>query len=428
MLVLKDNTFNTVENLECFKKYSAKSINELIENNEDFVLLGKKQNNKNLYNNALWNISGEKVQTYNIMGFMALPFEDKTLNIKIASRFTQDSEKDYFLHYMLQKIFLGQIINLDTSASDEYIFDFYLYMFLTYFAKAMQAGIYKEYFLRKYNNLNVHGTIDIKRHIKHNTPFTGSIAYNTKEHSYDNNITQLIRHTIEYIKQKKYGHYLLSKLFELQENIKKIEQSTRQYNYTNREDIKARCRFSIKNPYYKDYESLRQLCLKILNFEKFSYGKNTKNSIHACLFDGAWLWEEYLNTLLCKKDFIHPDNTNRTKPIYLVKNDKFERYPDFYSKDKKIIIDAKYKKIDGENRDDIHQIISYMYILKSCYGILVYPTEENTGKIIDYELNGYGGNLIKQAFIIPKAEGSFKDFAQSMQKNEDKFIKEISNL
>ena len=35
---------------------------------------------------------------------------------------------------------------------------------------------------------------------KKNIPFMGKIAYTTREHSYNNNLTQLVRHTIEYIK------------------------------------------------------------------------------------------------------------------------------------------------------------------------------------------------------------------------------------
>ncbi|MCZ9999532.1 McrC family protein [Brachyspira hyodysenteriae] len=60
----------------------------------------------------------------------------------------------------------------------------------------------------KHNDANVKGTIDINRYIKNNIPFNGKISYNTREYSYDNNINQLIRHTIEYINTK--NRYILS--------------------------------------------------------------------------------------------------------------------------------------------------------------------------------------------------------------------------
>ena len=45
--------------------------------------------------------------------------------------------------------------------------------------------------------------IDVGNHLKKNLPFTGNIAYTTREFTYDNPMMQLIRHTIEYIKNQK---------------------------------------------------------------------------------------------------------------------------------------------------------------------------------------------------------------------------------
>lgn len=44
--------------------------------------------------------------------------------------------------------------------------------------------------------------IDVARHMKKNTPFIGNIAYSQREYSYDNDLMELVRHTIEYIKGK----------------------------------------------------------------------------------------------------------------------------------------------------------------------------------------------------------------------------------
>lgn len=64
----------------------------------------------------------------------------------------------------------------------------------------------------RYNDGNVKGTIDVARHITKNTPFIGNIAYSQREFSYDNDLMELIRHTIEYIKRKPYGNHLLAKV------------------------------------------------------------------------------------------------------------------------------------------------------------------------------------------------------------------------
>ena len=71
----------------------------------------------------------------------------------------------------------------------------------------MRKGVYKEYVKRQYNNTNISGTIDVARHVRSNIPFIGNVAYRTREFSYDNKLTQLVRHTIEKI-QNEYQYIL----------------------------------------------------------------------------------------------------------------------------------------------------------------------------------------------------------------------------
>ena len=44
----------------------------------------------------------------------------------------------------------------------------------------------------------------------------------------------------------------------------------------------------------------------ILRNERHQYGNGTRN-VYGILFDGAWLWEEYVNTLIGDV-FYHPRN------------------------------------------------------------------------------------------------------------------------
>ena len=70
--------------------------------------------------------------------------------------------------------------------------------------------------------------------------------------------------------------------------------------------------------------------------EEVKYGEDD-NEIHGLLFDGAWLWEEYINTLLEEFDFIHAENRLHKKGIWLFEDIDEEgkmdrsgwRYPDF---------------------------------------------------------------------------------------------------
>lgn len=96
----------------------------------------------------------------------------------------------------------------------------------------MRKGIFKTYIRYKYNDENIKGTIDVARHISKNTPFTGNIAYSQREFSYDNPLTELIRHTIEFIKKKPFGNHLL---FKVKDEVNLILASTPRYELCDRQ-------------------------------------------------------------------------------------------------------------------------------------------------------------------------------------------------
>ena len=134
------------------------------------------------------------IQTGNIMGFVGY----NGTELSICSRFAQ-KEGDYFLHYMLQKVFAINLFDLKHDFDKESVFDFLIFLFPAFLKRALRQGLYKEYQTRQYNDANVKGRIDVSRHIRLNTPFSGKISYSTREYSFDNKVTQLVRHTIEYI-------------------------------------------------------------------------------------------------------------------------------------------------------------------------------------------------------------------------------------
>ena len=366
-----------------------------------------------------------RIKSGNIMGFVGR----KNQQMKIYSRF--DNQKhDFFLHYMLQKVFSFNIFNLDFTSSEDNVFEFLVYMFPAMLKKAMRQGIYKEYRRFRHNDANVHGTIDISRHIRENIPFRGTVAYNTREFSYDNSVTELIRHTIEYIKTIPSGDIILSSDKTVEDCIKKIVSYTHSYNHTERiKIIQDNLRPRI-HPFYKEYTALQKLCVQILRQEEIKYGTDD-DRIYGILFDGAWLWEEYLNTLLCKKGFIHPENKLGTGAIYLFEHGG-QRFPDFWKQD--IVLDAKYKKlsINGTRldveRDDVHQIMAYMYRLKASKGGIVCPYDGEKNKIISQNMHkdSYLGSLSLYALAIPKNCSSYEDFTKLIVENERTLLEELS--
>lgn len=381
----------------------------------------------------IFSLFEKNITTYNLMGFVGR----NSSQLTISSRFAKDDNNDYFLHYMLQKVFSINLLKFDQTPNRENIWDFLLYLFPYYLKKAYSQGIYKAYIKEEYNDSNVKGAIDIKRQILINTPFTGKIAYTTREHSYNNNLTQLVRHTIEHIKTHPYGSGVLSGDSEVRDIISKfIFVTNKTYNNNGRQKIILANLKPVTHPYFTEYSDLQKICLKILRHEKITFG-NDKDKVYGLLFDGAWLWEEYLNTIL-KENFIHPENKTGKHRHLLFEN--FQPiYPDFISKhEPKTVGDAKYIPLDNqqvynENSEKATSIyyktIAYMYRFSSQNGFLIFPKKE-TFCIKSYRIKETDGILKKIGLAIPQKSDNFKEFKISMKKNEEEmsqyFIKEIT--
>lgn len=366
-----------------------------------------------------------RIKSGNIMGFVGR----KSQQLKIYSRFDSNNN-DYFLHYMLQKVLSFNVFNMEFTSSEENVFDFLLYLFPTLLKHALRQGLYKEYRRKHYNDSEVRGTIDINRHIKENIPFRGTVAYNTREYSYDNSVTELIRHTIEFIRTFPIGNTILSSDRIVEEYIRDIVFYTPSYNRAERmriinENLRPRC-----HPYYKEYMILQKLCVQILRKEKINYVMDD-DRFYGILFDGAWLWEEYLNTLLRDIEFKHPENKLGTGAIYLFEHGG-QRFPDFWKKD--IVLDAKYKRlaVNGNSldisRDDVHQIMAYMYRLKANKGGIICPYKGEKNKIISQNMHkdSYLGSLSLYALAIPKNCSSYEDFVKRIVENERALLEELS--
>ena len=367
----------------------------------------------------------DEISTGNIMGFVGV--NDTQLDIK--SRFAKVDEDDYFLHYMLQKVFSINLFDIKHTTRQEDIFDFLLYQFPHFLKKALAQGLFKKYRRFEYNDANIRGPIDVNRHIRENIPFRGTVAYSTREHSYDNEVTQLVRHTIEYIRTKKHGAIILNNDPETRSCITQITLATQSYNVRERMKVINQNLRPVRHPYFSAYTELQNICLRILRHESIKYG-HEKDKVYGVLFDGAWLWEEYLNTILKKCGFKHPENKKHKGgfPLFEKESDddaisKNSRrlYPDFWKDD--FILDAKYKHLNnGVGREDLYQVVTYMYCRKAKNGAYVYPFEQESDTT-SYELNktyGYGGHIHVMPFYVPQSSTTYKSFIEQIAQSEKK--------
>ena len=359
----------------------------------------------------------QEIKTGNVIGFLGYGQERLT----IASRFSDESN-DHFLHYLLQKVLNINLTSLDVGLSPEdKLYQLLVYLFPKYLQAALRKGLYKEYQRFFHNDSHVKGVLDVGNHLKKNLPFTGNIAYTTREFTYDNPLMQLIRHTIEYIKtQKSFGALLDSN----RENIAEIIRATPAYKLADRAKIiRMNKTKPIRHAYFREYRKLQELCLMILSREKHGLGPQSQR-VHGILFDVAWLWEEYVYTLL-PKDFIHPRNKDKTDGISVFSNRERKIFPDFYHKELKIVLDAKYKKLEfterGINREDLFQLISYSYILEAEKAGLIFPSMEQSINSEIGEVAGYGAQLKKWSIQIPQNASSYNEFCKMMENSEENF-------
>lgn len=364
----------------------------------------------------------------NVMGFLGCGDE----RLIIQSRFS-GIEEDYFFQYLLDKVLdFPNIVDMESDANqDNRLFNFLLFLFPYYLKTAMRKGLFKKYIRNRYNDGNVKGTIDIARHIEKNTPFTGNVAYSQREFSYDNSLMELVRHTIEFIKGKTYGNHLLVKV---KDEVKLVIDATPGYEvYDRQKIIDQNKKNAVRHAYFREYLALQRLCLLILRHQKHQIGSGSRQ-IYGILFDGAWLWEEYIN-LLIEDTFYHPMNKGGKGAQRLFERNIGLIYPDFISRDNesRIIADAKYKPIDNIGNRDYLQVLAYMFRFDAKTGYYLYPEAEGTDDLVlrmnrgsTYEKNVSPRDdvsVTKHGLKIPVEAEDYTAFVTRMNIREQEFCR-----
>ena len=366
----------------------------------------------------------------NVMGFLGCGDE----RLIIESRFCGGSE-DYFFQYLFDKVLdFPNMVNLESDANqDDRMFNFFLFLFPRYLQAAMRKGLFKKYIRHSYNDGNVKGTIDIARHIEANTPFVGKIAYSQREFSYDNSLMELVRHTIEFIKRKPYGNKLLVKA---KDEVKLVINATPGYEpYDRQKIIEQNKKNTVRHAYFREYLALQRLCLLILQHQRHQIGLGVKR-IYGILFDGAWLWEEYINSLIGDA-FYHPMNKEGKGAQRLFNGNVGLIYPDFISRnsEKRMIADAKYKPINNIGNRDYLQVLAYMFRFDAKIGYYLYPEAENADDLLlrmnrgsTYEKNVMPRDdisVLKHGLKIPMDAQNYADFIMRIKLSEREFAGEF---
>ena len=180
---------------------------------------------------------------------------------------------------------------------------------------------------------------------------------------------------------------------------------------------------------------MQRLCLLILQHQKHQIGSGSRQ-IYGILFDGAWLWEEYIASLL-QDLFYHPRNKAGKDAQRLFAGGVGKIYPDFLSKNskKRIIADAKYKPMDHIGNRDYLQVLAYMVRFEATSGYYLYPEVEETQDVrlwlnrgSTFEKNVTAREdlcVVKHGLKIPSTAHSYKEFVAELKESENKFKQEF---
>ena len=394
---------------------------------------------------------GFTMQSSNLVGFIGR----NDVCITIRSRFTPEGGGDHFFHYLIQKALRYNALDLSTPTGGDGALKLLPLLFPSYLVRAVNQGLFKQYRRFEYNDSRPRGTIDVARHIKLNLPFQGNIAYSTREFSFDNPVTELIRHTYEFIKRKPEFRELFQHDPAVKNAINQIKLATPSYRSQDRRAVVQANFKPCSHPLLTAYRPLQQLCLRILRDEGI-YSTHKKDQVYGVLFDISYLWEEYLATLPALEGFTHLNNneTAENTKLHLAtlvaqivlekekekqekqklkevdRKPKFRFYPDFYLETEdsqqeneraSVVVDAKYKRYAEKSvqNDDVYQVLSYMYALKAPSGILLCPVKQGTKLYGErYDLKGYGG-IFGTVFLEIPQKKDMSDFCEEMRKSEE---------
>ena len=430
---LKDNSRRELSDEESelarreLEPFSGRKIGDIAEDNPGLLVFPQsfKKNEDKLDENEVFHLEngGKKIVVGNVMGFVGIG----SARLEIASRFENADGRDFFLHYLLGRVFSFSLFDWQFGTSRDPALDLLALVFPHFLKKAFRQGLYKEYRTRERNDAVLRGALDAARHVRLDMPFAGKVACRTREHTADNALMRLVRHTIEHLRGERAFDALAHFDDETAAAVRDVVAATPGYARRERERLVGQNLRPLRHPYFSEYEPLRELCLRILRRDAMKYG-NAADAIHGVLFDGAWLWEEYLATVL--KGFEHPKNKTGDGRKYLFENPKSGHcYPDFHNE--KCVLDAKYKaKTDVDApRQDTYQIISYLHVLALRKGGFIVPAPERG----DFEstrrtLAGTGGELALFRLAVPQKVEHVRAFVDEMSKAEQILRAEIERF
>lgn len=190
----------------------------------------------------------------------------------------------------------------------------------------------------------------------------------------------MIRQTFEFIKGKYpllWSNYCKSHsvMYEIEDII---AEATPSFQMNIKYQQKQVCNIKIVHPMFQTYEEVRKICLRLLQNEGDNIYNREEDESFGLILDISLLWENFIAIKLLNE---YEHLIYKKTGIKYAKDDNKTWYPDFIEKAGKQkprnVFDAKYKNWDYNN-DDMHQLLSYLYITGGNECGVIYPVNSES--------------------------------------------------
>jgi len=302
--------------------------------------------------------------TGNLIG--CVKFEGHTL--RVSSRFG-----DEFLKYIIADAD-GFVELPDQGGMESGGYEWLLvYLWLVKLKKAFRLGLPKGYESRTENLTQVRGRLDPVDYFLNQERARYRCTY--REHSYDNDTTQLIARTLQHLD----SHDFLRESHVLNQTFQIATQGRR----STVQDLLAT--LPVRNPFYADYNPVITLSKQILRDELSDFGDQSETS--AFFFDVSMLFEYFVRKLLKRAHVEFHEKNGRPWQIPTgLRYGHRKLIPDlvFDLNEATYVFDVKYKSFDfiyGVSREDLFQIHTYIGQIANEHNVagcgFIYPIHES---------------------------------------------------
>ena len=319
---------------------------------------------------------------------------------------------------------------------------------------AQRQGLYRSYTRYERNDSHPRGQIDVSRHIRLNPSANGKVAYSGRERSLDNSINRIILKAYSLLEER--HKPLITALVNNSRSVKNcIEQLRGSVREVSRQELSALLRQRerrINSPLYKEWEKVYQTARMILRHMAQDLAHGSDHGTDGILFDMNEMWELYLERLLREqipeglhleaqfeypvldgKRIFRPDFcwnlTEGGKTVFLAD----AKYRDAWSSIAKYDAAKWDKKTRRDTRQDVFQILAYMYTRGCAHSAVICPVRADTAGVshrkylVNKDVTG-SASLHVFGLNIPKTCTAMDEFEREIRVSEEKLKEELKEI